>query len=74
MTRYLSIKQVASVLGVCDKTIYNMVDRGQIPGHFRLGSLHLIDEEVFNATLKQLSRTLPKQNKPKGRNDPHGLL
>lgn len=75
-TQYLSVKQVAEVVGVDPKTIYKMISRRQIPGHFRLGSLHLIDREIFMAKLKLLAKTDYSigQSKRVGLKDPHGLL
>jgi excisionase family DNA binding protein len=60
-TRYLSIKEVAGVLSISEKTVYKMVKSNLIPGHFKLGSMHFIDEEVFRARLKALATDKAKK-------------
>jgi excisionase family DNA binding protein len=75
-TRYLSIKEVAALLKIHPKTANKMANKGEIPGHFKLGSIHFIDEEVFHASLKLLaqkktvSRSITQDNRP----NRHGLL
>ncbi len=54
-TQYFSIKEVAAILGISSKTVYKMVVKNQIPGHFKLGSIHFIDKEIFQLHLKKLA-------------------
>lgn len=76
-TRYLSVKEVGSILKIDKKTVYKLIYSGEIPGHFKLGSMHFIDEEEFRAGLKQRATT-PKQTSFKVQqnrtSDKHGLL
>lgn len=75
--RYLSVKEVAKVLRVHEKTAYKMIYAGDLPGHFMIGSMHFIDEEELLKGLKakatQAKKTASKihQNRTEDR---HGLM
>lgn len=74
--RYLSVKEVAAILRIHEKTVYKMIYAGNLPGHFMLGSMHFIDEEELRNGLKQLA-TSPKKTTSKfhqTRADKHGLM
>lgn len=76
-TRYLSVKEVGSILKIDVKTVYKFIYAGEIPGHFKLGSMHFIDEEEFRNGLKSLAtqskKTVSHFSKSYA-NDKHGLL
>ena len=60
-SQYLSVKEVASILGISPKTVNVMVNKDQIPGHFRLGKMHFIDQDIFFEGLKKLASTKTKK-------------
>ena len=72
-TRYLSVKEVASLLNISIKTVYKKL--GLIPGYFNLGGMHFFDEEELLNGLKKLATS---QNKTALINnqtrDKHGLM
>lgn len=72
-TRYLSVKEVAAILNISNKTVYKKLDI--IPGYFNLGGMHFFDEEEFFKGLKALA-TKPKKTASiiHQTRDPHGLL
>ncbi len=75
-TRYLSVKEVGSILRIDKKTVYKLIYAGEIPGHFKIGSMHFIDEEEFRIGLKRKA-TEPKKTASKfhqTRTDKHGLM
>lgn len=60
-TKYLSVKEVAGILGLSDKTIYKLLHKGLIKGVVSFGSIHRIDEDIFLADLKsRATRSLKK--------------
>jgi len=76
-TRYLSVKEVATLLGVSNKTIY--AKKLSIPGYFNLAGMPFFDEEVLVKSLKDLATKpftkpieLVKTNR-KRPSDRHGL-
>lgn len=74
--RYLSVKEVATLLNISVKTVYKMKDQGVIPGHFQLGSMHFFDEEELLRGLKDLAtqkKTVIKFQHSRT-DDRHGLL
>jgi len=73
-TRYLSVKEVASILNISIKTVYKKLDI--IPGYFNLGGMHFFDEEELRTGLKALA-TKPKRTTStihQTRADKHGLM
>jgi len=72
-TRYLSVKEVATLLNISNKTVYKKL--GVIPGYFNLGGMHFFDEEELVKGLKDLAT---KPNKTALINhqtrDKHGLM
>jgi transcriptional antiterminator len=68
-TKYLSIKEVADILGVSIKTVYKYKD--ETPGHLTYGSVHLFDADEFYKGLKE--RATKKTIKRKGYENPHNL-
>ncbi|RPI14968.1 MAG: helix-turn-helix domain-containing protein [Ignavibacteriae bacterium] len=75
-THYLSVKEVAALLGVSPKTVYKMIYQGVLPGHFMLGTMHFVDEDIFRSSLKikatEIKKTaLKSQSRPEDR---HGLM
>ena len=74
-SRFLAIKEVAALLKIDIKTVYKLAYKGEIPGHFKIGSIHFIDEEVFFAELKQRATQKPtKQFHQPHTDDRHGLM
>jgi excisionase family DNA binding protein len=73
-TRYLSVKEVAAIVRISEKTVYKLIVKGEIAGHFKLGSIHLIDEEVFMTDLKVKATTKHLTKKVTESRDKHGLL
>ncbi|MBX7047129.1 MAG: helix-turn-helix domain-containing protein [Ignavibacteria bacterium] len=75
-TRYLSAKEVATILNISVKTVYKKLDC--IPGYFNLGGMHFFDEDEFRSGLKSLAtqkkQTLPFQSNRANVKDIHGLL
>jgi hypothetical protein len=70
-SHYLSVKEVANLLHKSEKWVY--VNKGEIPGFFMLAKSIFFDRDILVCSLKTLA-THTRQNKPNGRNDPHGLL
>ena len=70
-SQFLSVKEVAVLLSKSEKWVY--LSKESIPGYFKLAKSIFFDKQLLLTTLRQLAAQ-PKQNKPKGRNDPHGLL
>ncbi|MCX6121910.1 MAG: hypothetical protein NTX44_09855 [Ignavibacteriales bacterium] len=70
-SQYLTVKEIALLLGKSEKWVY--LNKSKIPGFFVLAKSIFFDKQFLLTTLRQLAAQ-PKQNKPKGRNDPHGLL
>lgn len=50
-TTFLSVKQVADILGVSIKTVYKYKD--ETPGLIKYGSIHLFDADEFYKGLKE---------------------
>jgi excisionase family DNA binding protein len=73
-TRYLSVKEVAAIIRISEKTVYKLIVKGEIAGHFKLGSIHCIDEEVFLADLKDRATAKRMTKKVTESRDKHGLL
>lgn len=75
-TRYLSAKEVATILNISVKTVYKKLDC--IPGYFNLGGMHFFDEDEFRSGLKSLAtqkkQTMPFQTNRGKVKDTHGLL
>lgn len=75
-TRYLSAKEVATILNISVKTVYKKLDC--IPGYFNLGGMHFFDEDEFRSGLKSLAtqkkQTMPFQTNRAAVKDKHGLL
>jgi excisionase family DNA binding protein len=72
-TRYLSVKEVATILNISVKTVYKKL--GVIPGYFNLGGMHFFDEEELHSGLKllvnQSKRTASQSHQTR---DKHGLM
>lgn len=73
-TRYLSVKEIASIVRISEKTIYKLIIKGEIAGHFKLGSIHFVDEEVFMTDLKSRATTKHLTKKITESRDTHRLL
>ncbi|MCE5251359.1 helix-turn-helix domain-containing protein [bacterium] len=69
---YLSVAQVAQLLGRTPKWVYE--NKGVIPGFFKLGGSIFFDREVLESGLKNAATQPAKRPKPDSRNDRHGLL
>lgn len=69
-TKYLSVKEVADILGVSPKTVYKYKD--ETPGHIIYGKgIHLFDAELFYNGLKERAT---KKTIRTSRGDKHHLL
>lgn len=73
-SHFLAIKEVAALLKIDVKTVYKLAKQGEIPGHFKIGSIHFIDEEVFFAELKKRATQKPTKQIHQTRPDRHGLM
>jgi excisionase family DNA binding protein len=72
-TRYLSVKEVASLLNISLKTVYKKL--GVIPGYFNLGGMHFFDEEELLNGLKKLATSSNKTALINHQTrDKHGLM
>ena len=67
---YLSVKEVATLLRKSEKWVY--LNKIKLPGYFTLAGSIFFDKQVLVSSLKTLATST--RQKPKGRNDPHGLL
>lgn len=68
--KYLSVKEVAAILGVVKlSTVYSMIKKNEIPGHVKLGSMHLFDEEELYNGLKELARKKAASKRLRGHTD-----
>jgi len=70
-TRYLSVKEVATILNISIKTVYKKLN--VIPGYFNLGGMHFFDEEELHVGLKQLTKKTASHIQ-QTRTDKHGLM
>lgn len=75
-TRFLSVKEVAAILRIHERTVRKKIYAGEIPGHFMLSSMHFFDEEEFYLGLKEKAQTLNKSASriQSARADKHGLM
>lgn len=72
-TRYLSVKEVATILNISIKTVYKKL--AIIPGYFNLGGMHFFDEEELRIGLKDLAtRSKKASSKFHQTRDKHGLM
>lgn len=72
-TRYLSVKEVAAMLNISEKTVYKKL--GIIPGYFNLGGMHFFDEEELIKGLKLLATSTNRMtSKVHQTRDKHGLM
>lgn len=72
--KYLSVKEVASLLGKSNKWVYAHQD--ELPGYFNLAGSIFFDGEVLTESLKKLAlKTKTITSKlPDKRHDRHGLF
>jgi len=52
---HYSVGELSDLLRVSQKWCYQQLNKGNIPGAFRLGSIWYIDREIFHASLKELA-------------------
>ncbi len=71
-SRYLSVGEVALLLGKSQKWVYQK--KGVIPGYFKLAGSIFFDREILLSRLKEFASQPAKRYRPDGRNDRHGLL
>lgn len=72
MRVYLTVGEVASLLGKCEKWVYS--NKEDIPGFFRLAKSIFFDKEVLMRELKFLAqKKVLKPPTPHSMNDVHGL-
>jgi excisionase family DNA binding protein len=74
MAQYLSVGEVATLLGVCEKTVYRLLSRGGIKGAFQLpgSSRWLIDRDILSEYLKSLADKPIQEARSRARGR-HGL-
>ena len=53
---FYSVGELSEVLRVCQKWCYQQLNRGNIPGAFKISGVWFIDKEVFHSTLKEKSQ------------------
>lgn len=74
MSQYYSVGELSEVLRSSQKWIYQQLNKGNIPGAFRIGSATwFIDKEVFHSTLKEKSQSPPKRKEMAGKKSRHNL-
>ena len=71
-SRYLSVGEVALLLGKSQKWVYQK--KGVIPGYFKLAGSIFFDREILLLNLRNAATQPAKRQKPDVRNDRHGLL
>ncbi|MFA6472928.1 MAG: helix-turn-helix domain-containing protein [Candidatus Latescibacterota bacterium] len=69
---YLSVGEVALLLGKCQKWVYQK--KGVIPGYFKLAGSIFFDREILMLGLKTAATKPAKRQKPDSTSDRHGLL
>ena len=72
MGPYLSVGEVAALLGKSEKWVYS--NKEEIPGFFRLAKSIFFDKETLMGELKILASQKPARKAAVGVNDAHGLL
>jgi excisionase family DNA binding protein len=68
---YLSVGEVATLLRMSDKWTYQQLNKGNIPGAFRIGINWFIDRQTFEEALRERAK---KPNRiPDKNRDRHNL-
>jgi predicted DNA-binding transcriptional regulator AlpA len=56
---YYSVGELCEVLNCSTKWMYQQLNRGNIPGAFRIGTATwFIDRDIFHSTLKEKAQTV----------------
>jgi len=53
---YLSVGELALLLRKSEKWIYQMLNKGKIPGAFKLGGSWLVDRDILGAALQKRAK------------------
>jgi len=71
---YYSVGELSEVLRVSQKWLYQQLNKGNIPGAFRIGSASwFIDREVFHSELKLKAERPKPREKTASAKSRHGL-
>jgi len=71
MNTYLTVKEVASLLGKSGKFVYQ--HQREIPGSFKLAGAILFDKEILMSELRKLAQSSTKKTAPIVCGNRHGL-
>jgi len=64
---YLSTGEVAELLRVSGKWLYQQLNKGNIPGSFKIAGIWFVDKNIFQENLKQrASKPQPKRLQASG--------
>jgi predicted DNA-binding transcriptional regulator AlpA len=66
MSQFLSVSEVAQLLRVSTKWLYQCLGSGQLPGSFRIRGVWFIDREVLLTSLKEKAQKPKPQRKETG--------
>ena len=53
---FYSVGELSEILRVSIKWLYQQLNRGKIPGAFKISGIWFIDKEIFHSTLKAMSQ------------------
>lgn len=67
MTSYLSPSELSELLRICLKQTYKLLNKGEIPGSFKLGGCWFIDRQLLLDGLTAKAQKPPKRENA-GRN------
>lgn len=72
---YLSTGEVATLLRVSGKWLYQQLNKGNIPGSFKIAGIWFVDKQILTETLKQKAKTTktPKPASKAGGQSRHDL-
>jgi len=72
---FYSVGELAELLRVSQKWLYQQLNRGNIPGAFRIGSATwFIDKEIFHSTLKAKAQKPQPKTKQTAGSSRHDLI
>jgi len=73
MPKYLSPSEVSSLLGICLKQMYKLLNKGEIPGSFKLGGIWMIDSELLISGLASKAQKPKPHRESAGNKNRHNL-
>ncbi|ABC77049.1 hypothetical cytosolic protein [Syntrophus aciditrophicus SB] len=72
-SQFLSPSEVSSLLRICLKQVYKLLNKGELPGSFKLGGIWMIDRDILMDGLKAKAQRPKPISKPGDRMSRHGL-